>query len=408
MANLSFRFLANDKGLKDGIKNSKKQLSGFEKSTKKISSGIGKALGGIGIGLGATAIVNGLVNMTKAAAADVKSQKLLALQLQTTTNATDQQVRETEKWLNTLSNATGVLDDDLRPALANAVRGSGSLKKGQKLLRIALDGATASGKPLNTVLQALIKASNGQTASLYKLAPELKKTKGNIDDYAKSVKGAAEAGADPFAKFNVAIENLTEQFGMYLLPYVEDFVTYMTEQLIPQVSKFIEDMSNPGTEVGAFFKKISVSLVGEDGKGGMVKSLGDATIALIDLFSVFGDQDRTELEKTADLFAFLAASIKLVADNIAILLKNPITGIPKVVSNQLGFFLPTLGITPNNPRSRMSKDTQGVSARALENTVSSSMTRSTSYNIYLNKANMTPAEIVAAIKKYERDTGKKP
>jgi len=56
MANLSFRFLANDKGLKDGIKNSKKQLSGFEKSTKKISSGIGKALGGIGIGLGATAI----------------------------------------------------------------------------------------------------------------------------------------------------------------------------------------------------------------------------------------------------------------------------------------------------------------------------------------------------------------
>jgi hypothetical protein len=93
MANLSFKFLANDKGLKDGIKQSQKGLSGFEKTTKKVSSGISKALGGFGIALGASALISGLTNATKAAAADLKSQKLLAGQLVRTTKATKSQVK---------------------------------------------------------------------------------------------------------------------------------------------------------------------------------------------------------------------------------------------------------------------------------------------------------------------------
>ena len=213
MATLNFKFLSNTKGLNDGIGKSSKALNRFEGTTKKVSAGIGKALGGLGIALGAAAIGSALLDAAKAASEDRKQQKLLALQLRTTTGATDDQIASAESFIEKLSRSSGELDDNLRPALSNAVRGTGSLAKGQELLEIALDGARASGKPLDTVLQALVKANNGNTTALYKLAPQLRKTKGGIDDYAASVKGAAAESADPFARLNVAFETLNEKIG---------------------------------------------------------------------------------------------------------------------------------------------------------------------------------------------------
>jgi hypothetical protein len=140
--------------------------------------------------------------------------------LQTTTNATDEQIASAESFIDKLSRASGELDDNLRPALSNAVRATGSLSKGQELLEIALDGARASGKPLDTVLQALLKANNGNTTALYKLAPQLRRTKGGLDDYAASVKGAAAVSADPFARMQVAVESVQEKLGAIFLPLV--------------------------------------------------------------------------------------------------------------------------------------------------------------------------------------------
>ena len=60
-ANLVFKFLANDKGLKDGIKRSKNDLSGLESATKKVSSGMRKTLGAVGLSLGFTAVIGSLV-----------------------------------------------------------------------------------------------------------------------------------------------------------------------------------------------------------------------------------------------------------------------------------------------------------------------------------------------------------
>lgn len=251
-ATLNFKFVANAAGLQKGIKSAQTDLTGFQKTTAGVSKGITLALGAISFG----AIVQGLTEATKAAQEDETSQKLLAEQLKRTTGATNDQVAATEDAITKMSLMSGIADDKLRPALANAVRGTGSLETGQKLLAIAIDGAAASGKPLESVLQALIKANNGNTTSLYKLAPQLKATKGNVDDFAASVKGAGETNATPFAKLQVAVGEIQESIGKLLLPTVQKFAKYFVENVAPAIQQFFEDVNNPNTETGKNFKNI--------------------------------------------------------------------------------------------------------------------------------------------------------
>ena len=405
MAQVNFKFVSNTKGLQTGLKKSEKSLKNFQDVTKKVSGGVGKLLGGFGLAFGASALISGLTNATKAAAEDLKQQKLLAGQLKRTTGATKAQVKGAENFIDTLSNQTGILDDELRPALANAVRGSGSLEKGQKLLQVALDGSVASGKPLDPVLNALIKANNGNTTSLYKLAPELKKTKGSIDDYAKSVQGAAEAGADPFAKFNVAVENLTEQFGNLLLPYVEDFVIFLTEKVVPAVSDFFDDVNNPKSDTGKVFTVIKEAIVGTDGKSGVYGALGEIVTQVGYFFSLLSSNG-SALDGFVKGIQILGISLEYAVrqfQNLIKLATNPLAFIDitaqgldfvnKIndVFNRESIFEPTGGVAPGQ---------SGLSTRITEATAG---TRN--YTINLNKSNMTPNEVIAAIKKYERETG---
>ena len=405
MAQVNFKFVSNTKGLQDGVKKGEKSLKGFQDTTKKVSGGIGKLLGGLGLAFGASALISGLTNATKAAAEDLKQQRLLAGQLKRTTGATKAQVKGAESFIDTLSTQTGILDDDLRPALANAVRGSGSLEKGQKLLQVALDGSVASGKPLDTVLNALIKANNGNTTSLYKLAPELKKTKGNIDDYAASVKNAAKEGADPFAKFNVAIQNLSESFGATLLPYVEQFVTYLTEEVIPAVQDFISDASNPNTDIGKTFVAMKVAIVGEDGKSGVYGSILLVVDAIGQLFASLSSNGNA-LDGFVKAFEILAISLDLILYNIASIINQPLSGFADRVKRQIA----AAGAINNilNRESLFGTSYQGIAApgqSGLSARVTEGITSSSNYTININKANMTPQEIIAAIKKYERENG---
>lgn len=405
MAQVNFKFVSNTKGLQDGVKKGEKSLKGFQDTTKKVSGGIGKLLGGLGLAFGASALISGLTNATKAAAEDLKQQKLLAGQLKRTTGATKAQVKGAETFIDTLSNQTGILDDDLRPALANAVRGSGSLEKGQKLLQVALDGSVASGKPLDTVLNALIKANNGNTTSLYKLAPELKKTKGNIDDYAASVKNAAIEGADPFAKFNVAVQNLSEKFGSLLLPYVEQFVTYLTEVVVPAVSSFIDDVSNPNSDTGKVFVAIKEAIVGKDGKSGVYGALGEVVTQVGYFFSMLSSNGNSldGFIKGVEILGITLEYVVRQFQNLIALLSNPFALID-LTAQSLDF-----ANKINNVLNRKSlfdvpvaAGQSGLSARMAEN-----VTGQANYTINVNKANMTAQEIIASVKAYERGTGRK-
>lgn len=437
MANLSLKLFTDTNDFKKGLNNAKKSLKGFEGSTKKISRGIGKALGGLGIAAGLTALTSGLKNATIAAAEDAKSQKLLAGQLKRTLGATDAQIKANEDFINGLSKATGVADDKLRPALANAVRGTGSLAEGQKLLSIALDGATASGKPLDTVLNALIKANNGNETALYRLAPELKKTKGGIDDYARSVKGAAEAGADPFAKFNVAVGEIEETIGGLLLPVVQDFAKYFTETLAPAIENFFKEINDPNTEAGALFKDVKDvvgdiwALIQKIGKSEafktVLKGALDTAKVLLDVINNIADLLGTNKEAEAtkgNVLSFTKKGKASVLSDANI----------QASANQLGFKLKPFEIAraradlaggaDGNPMTPWPMANGGIVMPRAGGTLAQigeagkpeavipldrfkDFGGGNTYVININKANVTGNEIVAAIQRYERGTGRK-
>ena len=231
--------------------------SGIKKA-KKSFGGLKATLGAVGIGLGIKALADGLLDAAKAASADQKSMQLLNNQLKRNANATDDQIKQNNDFIDTLSNQVGIVDDELRPAMGKLVRATGDTQKSQKLLQLALDASSASGKPLNTVTDALSKAFVGNKTQLIRLFPALKESKDLFADLEKQVGGTAAQQADPFSKFNVAIDNLKEKIGTILLPYISSFIDYIMQPggAIDQMGKFFEEASNPKTELGSAFAQI--------------------------------------------------------------------------------------------------------------------------------------------------------
>lgn len=274
-----------------------KLLSKFDDSgIKKAQSqfgGLKKTLAGIGLGIGIKQVADQLMEAGKAAAADQKSMRLLNDQLTKNAHATKAQVTQNNQFIDSLSNQVGIVDDNLRPAMGKLVRATGSVAKAQDLLKLSLDASAVSGKPLDTVAQAISKAFNGNTSALTRMFPELKKSKDLFGDLRKEVEGAAVSQADPFSRLNVAMDNLKEKLGYVLLPYVEKFVDSFTKPggLGDQISKFLDDMSNPKTDAGKTFLQIKDAIeatigavktfFGYFGNGDAMKGFGNLASFLV-------------------------------------------------------------------------------------------------------------------------------
>lgn len=222
--------------------------------TSKLNAGMNEANGKLGA-LGRTAKIAGaafaayaagdvvidfLGESAKAAEEDKKSQAELARQLKVSTGATEANIAVIEDQIGALSRATGVADDDLRPAYAALARASGDTETAQSELAIAMDIAAARGVDLATVTTALEKAHNGNVGALGRLGVATKDAEGNtlsldaaMAQAAKTYEGAAEAAVTPGQRMSVAFAELKEQIGTALLPVLENLSTFMADTLLP-------------------------------------------------------------------------------------------------------------------------------------------------------------------------------
>jgi hypothetical protein len=162
----------------------------------------------------------------KAFAADEKAARSLALALANTGNAFA--AIEVEKFIGDLQRATGVLDDNLRPAFRTLLTATGDVKKSQDGLALALDIAAGTGKDLGSVSTALAKAYGGQTTALSRLGAGLSKAtlaSGDMDVITQALtdkfKGQALAAAEGYSgsmdRLAVASNNAKEIIGKDLL-----------------------------------------------------------------------------------------------------------------------------------------------------------------------------------------------
>jgi len=249
-----------------------KLLSKFDdsglKKAKSGFSGLGKALGAVGIGFGIKAISDTLLEAAKSASADAKSTQLLNTQLVKNAGATKAALTQNDRFIETLSLETGIMDDDLRPAMGKLVRATKDVDTAQGLLALSLDAATVAGKPVETVAQAMARAFTGNRTALVKLFPTLKESKDLFGDLEKIVGGAAIQQADPFMKLNNSMDILKEKLGVVVLPLITDLITEISQPggLIQSVGKFFDDVANPKTDIGQAFASFgdTIEIAGEN------------------------------------------------------------------------------------------------------------------------------------------------
>lgn len=219
-----------------GIKKAMAEFNQLEGAGAKSAFALKKAfvpavavLGGLATGLGLA---------TAAAVEDQKAQDLLAQQLRTSAMATDEQIAANEEFISSMSMAKAVADDELRPAMSNLVRSTGSVEVAQNLMSTALDIAAATGKDLETVTLALGKAANGQTAALTKLDPSLKgviDSESTLDDITNALSVSFGGAADVAAKsyegrmksMKIAMDETKESIGAALLPALEGLLNIL-------------------------------------------------------------------------------------------------------------------------------------------------------------------------------------
>jgi uncharacterized protein YoxC len=220
---LTIMLRADTDGFSKGIATAEGKLKSLNKSVGKASAVAAAAL----TGLAAAGL-----DFAKLAAADEKSARQLEITLQNVTGATKAQTAAVEDYITTTSIALGIQDDKLRPAFGRLVRSTEDVTKAQKLLNLALDISSGTGKPLELVANGLGKAYDGNAASLGRLGLGLDDTilkskdfgviyealAGKFQGFAKAEAATAEGS---FARLSVAIDEAKESIGYGLLPFVQ-------------------------------------------------------------------------------------------------------------------------------------------------------------------------------------------
>ena len=129
--------------LTDATKASK-GLNDAEKSVGKFHGGMQKA-GVVAAAAGGAVLAFG-VSAAQAAAEDARGQAILKTALENSTGARQKDIDSVESWISKTAAATGVADDQLRPALATLARATGDVATSQKAMSVALDVSAATGK----------------------------------------------------------------------------------------------------------------------------------------------------------------------------------------------------------------------------------------------------------------------
>lgn len=249
-------FDADYEDLKKGVKGATTEVESFGDKVTEFGKKAAVAFAAAAAAAGAYA-AKLAVDGVKAAMEDEKSQTQLALALTNVTGATEKQIKAVEDQILQLSLASGVADDKLRPAYSRLLRSTEDTEKAQKLLTLAMDVSTATGKPLEATTNAIAKAFDGNTAALGKLGVGLSATELKTMTFEQVTKklsdtfgGAAAANADTYAgkmaRVQIAFDEAKETLGYKLLPILDKFFDFVNETALPALTAFGDNFSLNG------------------------------------------------------------------------------------------------------------------------------------------------------------------
>jgi hypothetical protein len=199
-----------------------------ETSTQKLQRQVKNLGRTLGVALGTAGIVRYARASVKAFAEDENAARSLGITLKNLGLDYFGASQATNLYISNLEKQTGVLDDELRPAMDRLLRATGSITDSQKLLNLALDISAGTGKDLTIVSQSLQKAYLGNNASLGRLGVGLSKAELTSSSFLQIQErltelfaGQAVSAADSFQgslnKLTVAANNAKEAIGEGLI-----------------------------------------------------------------------------------------------------------------------------------------------------------------------------------------------
>ena len=253
----------------------KKAFKQAETATDKLTNSAKKLGKTLGISLGTAAILGYAKASVKAAAADQKAQKQLALALKNV--GLERDVASAESYIQRLQTEFGVVDDLLRPAYQTLAVATKDTAQTQRLLGIALDVSAATGKDLTSVTGALSKAYLGNNTALSKLGIGISKAdlktksfQDVTDQLAKTFKGAAAESAATFAgsmaKLGVAAANVKEIIGTGI---IDALTTLSDDKTVDNLAKSMQDLATYTADVIRGIGILTNSIKNIPGLGGL-------------------------------------------------------------------------------------------------------------------------------------------
>lgn len=194
----------------------------FRQAEKSITK-LGKQVAGLALG-------GGLLNFGRSTIQAFYESEKSAKSLYGTLNNLGLAFRKDDinKYIDSLSRATGIVDETLNPAMQQLLLTTRNVEKSQKILGVALDISATTGDSLGNVVDSLSKAYQGNTKGLAALKIGISKTQlaaNNFDDILKylamTFDGQASAAAQGFTgnmdKMKVTIDQLKESIGKGLV-----------------------------------------------------------------------------------------------------------------------------------------------------------------------------------------------
>jgi hypothetical protein len=203
----------------------------------------------------------------KAFAEDNKAATSLGQTLKNLDLAYGSNIGTVNGYISRLEAQTGVLDDELRPAMDRLLRATGSVTKSQELLNLALDIAAGTGKSVTQVSQSLQKAFLGQTQAIGRLGVGLSKAEIQSSSFEEIQQrlttlfaGQATAAAETFAgkldRLTVASNNAKETIGAGLVDALTALSGGDTSAGIQNIDKLSTGIADTLKNVGLLIDKL--------------------------------------------------------------------------------------------------------------------------------------------------------
>lgn len=259
MSNVAINIAAEFTG-KNAFKKAETSVDRLNKSTKQLSKTFARTFGT------AAVLAFGKASV-KAFAEDDKAATSLGQTLKNLNLAYGSNIGTVNGYISRLEAQTGVLDDELRPAMDRLLRATGDVAKSQQLLNLALDVAAGTGKSVTQVSQSLQKAYLGQTQALGRLGVGLSKaelTSSSFEQIQQRLTelfaGQALAAADTFAgqldKLTIAANNAKETIGKGLYDAITALSGGGTTAATDNIDKLAKGIADSLSNAGELIDKL--------------------------------------------------------------------------------------------------------------------------------------------------------